>query len=547
MGLAVVVAAAEHGDLAAGVDPHGGDVPEPHAAAEGGGKPARPGAARADEGGHADPHQHAVLPEPRLLGLERVEIGERAGLVEYRREVAHVVGDAGRARIGHGGGRHEVAGAGLDRIAGHFPRAVLDQALDDVGDLRIAGAAIGVDRRGVGVDAEHPAMQRGDRVLAGEHGDAEERRDAGGELALVGAEIGDDVGLDGGDAPVGVEGHARLGHVVAGVDVHRERLGAGRGPAHRPAHQTRGPGQARLLGVVIGLLAEAAADIGGHHPDRVLGRAQRVAREPLADQMRVLRGGPEGVALAAAIVLADGRARLHGAGRKPVVDELERGDVGGGGEGGFRRLGIAEPPVVGDVALELFVDQRHIRLDRGGKISDRGERLPRNLDGGRSVGGGVRVLGDDEGHRVPHVAGLAGREDRPAGERHRGAVVGVDVPQDVGVAAAVAPPVLAGEHRQHPRHGARTLRGDRPDAGTGVGAADEGGVGLPRQADVVHEPAPAGQKAVVLQACVRRADVRHPCSPFAMATAVRGRSPQGRLVSGRLGVHPQRWARAKVR
>ena len=241
VGLAVVVAAAEHGDLAAGVDPHGGDIPEPHAAAEGGGKPARPGAARADEGGRADPHQNAVLPEFRLLGPERVEIGERASLVEHRREVAHVVGDAGRACVGHVGRGHEVARAGLDRIASQLPRAVLDQALDDVGDLGIAGAPIGVDWRGVGVDAENPAMQRGDRVLAREHGDTEERRDAGGELALVGAEVGDDFGLDRGDAPVGVEGHACLGHVVAGVDIHRERLGTGRGPAHRPAHQAARP------------------------------------------------------------------------------------------------------------------------------------------------------------------------------------------------------------------------------------------------------------------------------------------------------------------
>ena len=325
------------------------------------------------------------------------------------------------------------------------------------------------------------------------------------------------VGLDGGDAAFGVEGHAGFRHVVAGVDVHRESLGAGRGPAHRPAHQPRGPGEARLLRVVIGLLAEAAAHIGRHHPDRVLGRAQRVAREPLAHQVRVLRGGPEGVALAAAIVRTDGRARLHGAGGEPVVDELERRDVSGGGEGGLRRLGIAEPPVVGDVAAELLVDQRRARLDRRRQIGDRGERLPRDLDGGRGVGCRVRVLGDDEGHRVAHVAGLAGGEDRPARNRHRGAVVGVDVPQHVGLAAAAAPPVLAGEHRQHPRHGAGPLRGNRPDAGAGVGAADEGGVGLPRQADVVHEPAPAGQKPIVFQACVRRADVRHPCSPFAAA------------------------------
>ena len=79
-------------------------------------------------------------------------------------------------------------------------------------------------------------MEHGNRVLAREHGDAEERRDTGGELALIGAEVGDDGGLDGGDAAVRVEGHARFGDMIAGVDVHRESLGPGRGPAHRPAH-----------------------------------------------------------------------------------------------------------------------------------------------------------------------------------------------------------------------------------------------------------------------------------------------------------------------
>ena len=155
VGLAVAVAAAEQGDLAAGVDAHGGDVPEPHAAAEGGREAARPGTAGANEGRHADPHQHAVFLEPRLLGPERVETGERTGLVENRRKVADIVGDAGRTAIGHVGSGHEVVGARLDRVASPLTRAILDQALDDVGDLGIAGAAVGIDR-----------LERGDRILA---------------------------------------------------------------------------------------------------------------------------------------------------------------------------------------------------------------------------------------------------------------------------------------------------------------------------------------------------------------------------------------------
>ena len=407
VGLAVVVAAAEHGDLAAGMDADGGDIPEPHAGTQGGRKPARAGAAGADEGGHADAHQRALRPESRLLGPERLEIGERPCLVENRREVADIVGHARRARIRHGRDGHEVARPRLDRIACHLAHPVLEHALEDVGDLGIAGAAIGVDRRGVGVDAPHPVMKGGNRVLAREHRAAEHRRNARAELALVGAETGDCIHVDCGDSPVPVERHSCLADVIAGVDVHHQGLAAGRGPAHRPAHQPRGPGQARLLGVVIGLLAEAAADIGRNHPDRVLRRAQGVARKPLADEMRVLGGGPERVAATAAVVVADGRARLDGARCEPVVAERERRDMGGGGEGRRRRLGIADPPVVGDVASELLVHQRRPRLDRGGEPGHRGERLPRDVDRRRSVGGGVRVFGDDESHRIPHMAGLA--------------------------------------------------------------------------------------------------------------------------------------------
>ena len=281
-------------------------------------------------------------------------------------------------------------------------------------------------------------------------------------------------------------------------------------------------GRLALLRVVIGLLAEAAADIGRHHPDRLLGRAQRVARKPLADEMRVLGRGPERVAALAPVVFADGRARLDRARRETVVGELERRDVGRGGEGGLRRSCIADAPVVGDVAAELRVHERRPRLDRRGEVGDCGERLPRDLDRSCGVRRGVRVFGDDEGYRIAHMAGLAVGEYGPGSGRHRGAVMGGDVPQHVGVATPVVAPVRAGQHGQHPRHGARPVGVDCTEAGAGMGAADEGGVRLPRQADVVHEAAPAGQEAVVLQSRQRRADMRHgrAPSPAAVLSAI---------------------------
>ena len=196
--------------------------------------------------------------------------------------------------------------------------------------------------------------------------------------------------------------------------------------------------------------------------------------------------------------------------------------MGGGGEGGLDRLGVAEPPIVGDVAPEFLVHQRRSCQGGGREVRHRGERLPRDIDRRGSVGGRVRVFGHDERHRIAHVARLIRGEDRPASERHRGAVVGGDVPQHVGIAAAIPAPVLPGEHGQHAWHGARALGGNRPDAGMGVRTAHEGGVCLPRKPDIVHEPTSASQKPIVFQARMRCADMPHAGSPLHFG---RGRFP----------------------
>ena len=126
--------------------------------------------------------------------------------------------------------------------------------------------------------------------------------------------------------------------------------------------------------------------------------------------------------------------------------------MGGGGEGGLDRLGVAEPPIVGDVAPEFLMHQRRSGLDRGREVRHRGERLPRDIDRRGSVRGRMRVFGNDERNRIAHVARLACGKDRSASERHRGTVVGGDVPQHVGIATAIPAPVLPGEHGQHAWH-----------------------------------------------------------------------------------------------
>ena len=103
----------------------------------------------------------------------------------------------------------------------------------------------------------------------------------------------------------------------------------------------RGPQAHRLLGIDEDLGAEAAADVGRDHAQLVLGREADEGRQHQPGHVRVLAGGVEREALLAGVVVADGRARLDGVGDQPVVDEIDLGDVLGGGEGGVDALALS--------------------------------------------------------------------------------------------------------------------------------------------------------------------------------------------------------------
>ena len=74
--------------------------------------------------------------------------------------------------------------------------------------------------------------------------------------------------------------------------------------------------------------------------------------ERIAHEMRTLRRRVEGRAAARRVVVGNGVARLHRVDHDAVVDEFERDDVRGLGEGGVGRLGVADVvvPVEHDVA-----------------------------------------------------------------------------------------------------------------------------------------------------------------------------------------------------
>ena len=278
------------------------------------------------------------------------------------------------------------------------------------------------------------------------------------------------------------------------------------GPFHRAAHLLGGPHAHRLLGVDEDLGAEAAADVRGDHPQLVLGGDADEGGEHQPRHMRVLAGGVEGVVLAALVVVAHRRARLHRIGNQAVVDEVERGDMGGAGEGGVGRRLVPEMPLEHRVLRRDLMHLRGARLARVPGHGDRRQHVVVDDDGLRRILGGGESVGDDHRHMVAHVAHLALREGRMRPRLHRRAVLGMDHPAADQPADLVGGQILAGEDRHHPRHGRRGGLVDAVDRGMGVRRAEEVGVGLARTVDVVGVAALADEVAAVLAPLHGRAD-----------------------------------------
>ena len=499
--LAVAVRAGEHRDLAGGVHPHLARFEQARARAQCARDVGGRQAAGLDVAGVAEPAQPALPRGLRLAGREAGDVGELDGAREVGFVVAGVVGEADRRCIGEAA--DEVAPADLRGVELHFARGGLHQALDHVGGLGPARPAVGVHRRGVG---EHPGdlaedLRRG--VLARQQRGVQDGGHRRGEGGQVGAQVRGGVHAHAEEAAFGVHRQLGGGDVVAAVGVGQEGLAALGGPLDRAVDLLRGPHQHRLLRVQEDLGAEAASDVGRHHAQLVLRDAQHEGRHQESLDVRVLVGDVDGVAVVCAAVDRIGGARLDRVGDQPVVAELQLRDVMGSREGGIGGAPVADRPGVADVVLGDGVHRGGGGARRGG-VDHRRQFLVVDLDQRGGVLGLLQGLGDHDCDLVADVAHLLLGEQRVLRLLHRRAVDAGDQP--AAGQAAHRRGVGAGEDVEHA--GGR-LRGgdvDRPDAGVRIGRAQEVGVGLALEGDVVGVLAVAGQEAVVLAAADRLAD-----------------------------------------
>ena len=312
---------------------------------------------------------------------ERRPFRGRHATVHHLLELAGIENELGRRRVGHRRRRHEIDAADGVRTHAELTRRRVDQALKQIAGFGPPRATIGADRHGVGAHALDVDVDRRGRIDA-RHEIRRARRHEGAEWREIGAEIGDDRDAQAEEAAVVVKRKLGARDVIAALVVGDEALGAVLLPLHRPFQLAAGPDHQRLLGIDEGLHAEPAADVGRDQAELVLRNLENDFGERVADEMRTLRRGVKSRAAAGRIVIADGVARLHRVDDDAVVDEFERDDVRGLGEGGVGCLGVARVivPIEHDVAGNVVEKLRRAGRHRILRLGDRGQRLVFDLD-----------------------------------------------------------------------------------------------------------------------------------------------------------------------
>ena len=533
MALAVIVRAEQRLNAALTVDSYLGRLEEAHAGAHRAGESGRRDAGGFDEARDADAAQTPGRFRRRPASRETVMPRACERAFQDSREVAAIVGRSDRRGVGHRIAGDQVAAADLDRIeAGGGGRAV-GQPLEDEARLGPPRAAIGVGRHRVGEDAGHLDIDRRRAVNAGEQRRVDRARDRRAEGREIGPQIGHGFDPEPEEPAVLVERELGPGAMVARLGVGDEGLAARADPPDGPAEAARRPADRDLFRIVLALVAEPAADIGGDHPDLAVGHAELGRHRP-PHQMHRLGGVVERDRFGDRVVGRHRGARLkRGAGDAVVVDVDPDGARGRFHRAVDRRL-VAAAPDVADISRRLVV-QHDFGADGLARADHGGQRPVANPDQlGRVVGRGLRL----RQHRRDRFADMPDPvpSERPARRlRHRRPVLGRDLPEARHRPDAVSRHVGAGEHRRDAGNGARRGGLDVRQLRVGVIRSDETAMERAGDDTIRHVLPHAGQKPPVLQAQNRRADARigchRPISPFTPARRAsdRGsRAPAGR-------------------
>jgi len=320
----------EHLDLAGRQHPHARVLPAAGAVVQraehpGGSQPAHLGERR-DADAELDPVAGGAA--CHLLGAQLVVAEHRLGVRRGGLVVAGVVLEPRNGGEGELLGLDPVHLTDHERVDLQLRGQLVHHPLDAVRRLGPTGTAVGVGPGLVGQHRLTGELVGGELVDRVEH-ERTEHRHASAHQRDVRAHVGQELDLEPGDPAVLLGRQGELLPLVATVVGGHQRLRAGLGVLDR---LPEAPGQQEgdeLLRGGLELAAEAAADVGGDHPDLGLRDAGHRGQQELQD-VRDLGGRPHGDLLTGRV--DDGRAGLHEGGNQALLAVLALDDdaVGAG-------------------------------------------------------------------------------------------------------------------------------------------------------------------------------------------------------------------------
>ena len=214
----------------------------------------------------AAPEQLAAFGRRAPALLEPFPVGDVHRPVHVLLVAPAVVVHADGVAVRHRFGTDQVLAPQLDAVDAEPRGGGVDQPLDREGDLRPAGAAIGLGRHGVGVDRHRAQRGGGNGIGARDQaralGERRERHAARADIADIG-------GAHGEEAAVAGERQLDLGDEVAPLIVAEKGLRPRRRELDRTAELARGPQHQPELDEHPVARAEISADVVGQHAQLV--------------------------------------------------------------------------------------------------------------------------------------------------------------------------------------------------------------------------------------------------------------------------------------
>ena len=332
--------------------------------------------------------------------------GQQRGIVPG---VQHHIG----SQSGHGAPvgelrrAQQIAAAQLDAVDAEPVSCDVEQLLTRDGALVPPGRPVGAAWCLVGEYDLDPAPVGGHAVRAGQHRDRQlGHRDAVG--AAVGAVVVHHLVRQGGDPALSVERGGDSVRLLPGM-VHRDQvLGAVLRPLDGPAQRAGQPRNQVVLGIELAAYPEPAARVDGVHVDEVLVDPEH-GGEHVPVEHRNLGHAEDRQRSGSRLGGSQQRARLQRHAAVPAYRDLDLHHVRGPPERGGG-VAVAEGEIGGDVPG--WEQARRAWAARLGRVEHRRFLIDVDLDEFGGILGGIRVVGDNDGERFPHVPHHVGGQHR---------------------------------------------------------------------------------------------------------------------------------------